>query len=398
MHASLPSESKSGSKSGSQSQSGSEPQPGFQVRDVRTISTHRSYHGWPTVARLETGELLVVVSAGRERHVCPFGQVHLLRSSDDGRSWTGPEILANGPLDDRDAGILQTRRGTLLVNWFTSIAWLESLNWTECHDHEALRNHGEDGYFARCRKIRALLTDDVIQRELGVWMVRSTDGGRHWEEKYWVAAGSGTPHGPIELADGNLLFVGNWRDCPVAARADKPITTLGARLSRDEGRTWELIGTIPERPCDNPGAYHEPHAVQLPDGRIIVHIRNHNEQDGGHILQCESADGGRTFSVPRDTGLVGLPAHLLLLRDGRLLTTYGYRHPPFGNRAAVSSDGGRIWSAPMVLDEKPEPRDLGYPSTVELADGSLVSVWYEQLPGETLASVQAARWIRVENA
>ena len=37
-------------------------------------------------------------------------------------------------------------------------------------------------------------------------------------------------------------------------------------------------------------------------------------------------------------------------------------------------------------------RDLGYPSTVELADGSLVSVWYEHLPGETLASVQAAHW------
>ena len=46
----------------------------------------------------------------------------------------------------------------------------------------------------------------------------------------------------------------------------------------------------------------------------------------------------------------------------------------------------------MVLDEKPVARDLGYPSTVELADGSLVSVWHEQLPGETLASVQAAHW------
>ena len=374
----------------SKSKSKPEPQPGFQVRDVRTISTHRSYHGWPTVARLDTGELLVVVSAGRERHVCPFGQVHLLRSSDNGQSWTGPEILANGPLDDRDAGILQTRRGTLLVNWFTSIAWLESLNWAERSDHEALRNHGEDGYYARCRKIRALLTDDVIQRELGVWMVRSTDGGRHWEEKYWVAAGSGTPHGPIELADGNLLFIGNWRDCPAAVQAGKP--TLGARLSRDDGRTWELIGAIPERPGDVPYAYHEPHAVQLPDGRIIVHIRNHNKQDGEHILQSESTDGGRTFSVPHDTGLVGLPAHLLLLRDGRLLTTYGYRRPPFGNRAAVSADGGRTWSAPMVLDEKPEPRDIGYPSTVKLADGSLYSVWYEHLPGETLASVQAASW------
>ena len=46
----------------------------------------------------------------------------------------------------------------------------------------------------------------------------------------------------------------------------------------------------------------------------------------------------------------------------------------------------------MILDEKPVSHDLGYPSTVELADGSLFSVWYEKLPDQPLASVQAARW------
>jgi hypothetical protein len=363
-----------------------------KVHEVKTISSNHSYHGWPTVERLTNGELLVVVSAGRERHVCPFGQVHLIRSTDNGKSWSGPTILANGPLDDRDAGILQTRRGTVLVNWFTSVAALDGLKRAEATGGEALQKFGDDGYISRCQKVRALLSYEVIARELGTWIVRSTDGGKTWEEKRKVAEGAGSPHGPTELADGNLLFVGNWRDCPVAARAAEPITTLGARLSRDDGRTWELIGTIPERPGDVPGSYHEPHAVQLADGRIIVHIRNHNEQDKGLILQSESSDGGRTFSVPCNTGLVGLPAHLLVLRDGRLLTTYGYRHLPYGNRAAISADGGRTWSEPMILDEKPEARDIGYPASVELADGSILSVWYERLPGNTLASVQSAHW------
>ena len=363
-----------------------------QVHEVKTISSHHSYHGWPTVARQADGELLVVVSAGREKHVCPFGQVHLIRSSDTGKSWSGPTILANGPLDDRDGGILKTSGETVLVNWFTSVGALNALERAEADGAEALQNFGDDGYVSRCRKVRAMLCDDVIQRELGVWMLRSTDGGQTWEEKRKLAEGAGSPHGPTELADGSLLFVGNWRDCPAAASATQPITTLGARLSKDDGRTWELIGTIPERPGDVPGSYHEPHAVQLADGRVIVHIRNHNEQDRGHILQSESTDGGKTFSVPRDSGLVGLPAHLLVLRDGRLLTTYGYRHLPYGNRAAISADGGRTWSAPIILDEKPAARDIGYPSSVELADGSILSVWYERLPNDTLASVQAARW------
>jgi hypothetical protein len=46
----------------------------------------------------------------------------------------------------------------------------------------------------------------------------------------------------------------------------------------------------------------------------------------------------------------------------------------------------------MVLDQKDEPRDLGYPSSVELDGGQILSVWYERLPGDDLASLQAARW------
>lgn len=364
------------------------------VHSLQKISLHRSYHGWPTVGRREDGELLVVVSAGRERHVCPFGQVHLFRSSDRGKTWSRPEILANGPLDDRDAGILVTRKGTVLVNWFTSVAWLRNLEQREAEasDPQAVACGGEDdGFVSRCRKVRALLTDETIRKGLGTWMLRSTDGARTWSAPF--DCGAGSPHGPTELDDGRLLFVGNWnaetRDARASTAYDK---TLGATVSEDDGQTWRRLGAIPLRPGDTPGNYHESHAVQAADGRIVVHIRNHNEQDRGHVLQSESADGGKTFSVPRDTGLVGFPAHLLKLRDGRLLSTFGYRILPYGNHAALSDDHGETWSGPMVLDEKPVARDLGYPSSVELDDGSIYSVWYEKLPGDALASVQGAHW------
>ena len=88
------------------------------------------YHGWPTVARRSSGELLVVCSGGRESHVCPFGWVEMMRSRDGGRSWSWPRILMDSALDDRDAGVLETNRGTLLVTTFTSNAYQRVLEHT----------------------------------------------------------------------------------------------------------------------------------------------------------------------------------------------------------------------------------------------------------------------------
>ena len=72
--------------------------------------------------------------------------------------------------------------------------------------------------------------------------------------------------------------------------------------------------------------------------------------------------------------------------------TYGHRRPPLGNQARLSSDQGRTWSEPMIVSGDGVDSDLGYPSTVQLADGSLLSVWYEVLKGSPLAVLRQARW------
>ena len=43
------------------------------------------------------------------------------------------------------------------------------------------------------------------------------------------------------------------------------------------------------------------------------------------------------------TGIWGYPAHLIKLRDGRILSTCGSRREPGDVRAVVSSDGGMTW-------------------------------------------------------
>ena len=64
------------------------------IENIRTISTGPAYIGWPTVARRADGELLTAYSGGREAHVCPYGKVHLIRSRDDGETWSAPVVLA----------------------------------------------------------------------------------------------------------------------------------------------------------------------------------------------------------------------------------------------------------------------------------------------------------------
>jgi len=86
-----------------------------------------------------------------------------------------------------------------------------------------------------------------------------------------------------------------------------------------------------------------------------------------------------------------LPSHLLRLRDGRLVMTYGYRRSPFGNQARVSTDHGRTWGAPLTISADGASGDLGYPSTVELADGRLLTVWYEK-PAAGPATLRQAIW------
>ncbi|MCA9073949.1 MAG: exo-alpha-sialidase [Planctomycetaceae bacterium] len=348
--------------------------PAINVIETKVISVEpHLYHGWPTLAQRTDGELLLVWSGGREAHVCPFGRVDWMRSTDEGKTWTWPRTLIDGPSDDRDAGVVETADGSILVTTFTSVAW-ESV-FAKSVDRDDDRHHRWEAAAAR-------LTPEERQAELGTWMIRSTDGGINWSERYRVPVNS--PHGPVRLDDGRLLYAGKqlW----------EAVARVGVSISSDDGVSWGAVIEIPAREGDDFNNYHELHAVQAGDGRIIVQIRNHNSRNERETLQTHSDDGGQTWVVPYSIGVWGLPSHLLRLRDDRLLMTYGHRRAPLGNQARVSDDGGRTWSDPVNVSGDGASGDLGYPSTVELSDGSLLSVWYEKLADSPQAVLRQARW------
>ncbi len=146
-----------------------------KVESKTIISSHVPYYsGWPTLERRSSGELLVVSSSGREAHVCPFGRVEMMRSKDEGRTWSYPQVVMDGPIDDRDAGVLETAKGTLLVTTFTSLAFEPALAKQEA-DAKAGKPPRDEERLKRWIAARDRISADERQSLLDNWMIRSTD-------------------------------------------------------------------------------------------------------------------------------------------------------------------------------------------------------------------------------
>ena len=348
------------------------PDTYFPIHPIKDLSLRpHFYHGWPTVTRRSNGELVVVCSGGREAHVCPFGWVEMMRSTDEGRTWTYPRVLLDFPLDVRDAGVLETSKGSLLVTTFTSAGYQERLADAE------KRQPGDPLAWSpekltRWQAAHRRLTPAQRERVLGSWMLRSTDGGISWSGAYRCPVDS--PHGPTQLSDGRLLYAGKI----LYGRGDG-VGRIGACESSDDGQSWRWLAEIPARPGDRFQDYHELFAVEAADGRILAQIRNHNRPNEKETLQSESSDGGKTWSLPKSIGVWGFPSHLVRLDDDRLVMSYGHRRRPIGVQARVSDDHGRTWSDALLLHDQGKSSDIGYPSTVQLKDGSLLTVWYEMV-------------------
>jgi hypothetical protein len=123
--------------------------------------------------------------------------------------------------------------------------------------------------------------------------------------------------------------------------------------------------------------FEEPCALDLGDGLILLVMR---ENTTSSLHQCISRDGGLTWSKPQQTGILGYPADLLALPDGRVLCVYGYRFEPYAIRATISSNQGQTWdleNALVVHGDLPSA-DLGYPSSVLMDDGRIFTIYYAQ--------------------
>jgi Neuraminidase (sialidase) len=138
----------------------------------------------------------------------------------------------------------------------------------------------------------------------------------------------------------------------------------------------------------------EPHVVELKDGKLVAMIRAEPKDHTQTFLrQTESTDSGKTWSVTHKTPIYGYPPHLIRLRNDWLLVVYGVRREPFGEHACLSKDGGKTWDVENEITLRTAPNgDLGYPSSVQLEDGSILNVYYQVQQAGEKTSLLSTHW------
>lgn len=211
----------------------------------------------------------------------------------------------------------------------------------------------------------------------------SYDRGRNWHGPFRVP--SLGQEGIMARTD---YLVSGPRDCHVfltASKANRREGRVLAARTTDGGVTWEFLSYVGPEPN---GFAIMPSTVRLSlTDLVMARRRREGPGDEKHrwIDTWASDDNGRSWrflgDAVDDLG-EGNPPAMLKLADGRLCLTYGVRKSPYEMHAKFSSDRGKTWGEPFVLQTGGGGRDLGYPRTLQRGDGKLVTVYYFQ-PGDS---------------
>lgn len=355
------------------------------VVNIAKTNTMFNYQAWPTVCKDENGVLYTVCSGFRVAHVCPFGKTVMYKSYNGGETWSSPIVINDTWLDDRDAGIVYMGEGRMLVSCFSHPAdvYLGA-------DYDDIRRRSDRREAAPTLGMLGLYPQlSAEEGHGGSFVIISEDYGNTWS--YPIKVPVSAPHGPNLCADGSLIYLGR----EMYSDGELPVYTIAAYRSTDGGYSWKLEGIVKTPDELNPKFLCEPHVLELPGGRLLGVIRQSDYSTNPHtytMFSTFSDDGGKTWSPLRNMGTDGMPPHLMLHSSGAVICSYGRRYEPYGEFAVVSFDGGETWPKKYtIFPDAPDP-DLGYPSSVELPDGKILTVYYQKPSKDKKCSILQTIW------
>ena len=314
---------------------------------------------WPNLTLMPDGSIVAAIF-GEPCHQLWEGSAECWISSDGGRLWSFLGVPAqhepNRTRGDLAAGL--THEGAFVVL---------------CSGRRFAPPRGEPLDRPRTREERG--NQEAV-------VCRSADGGRTWSRDgaihYPANVDNAVPFGDVVQLSGNRLAVSCY-SAEDSRSEDESGDSAWIYFSDDDGRTWgdaRLIGA---------DRYNETDLLVLGEGRLLAASRTARTAETEIFA---SDDQGQTWTCRGAvTPSRHMPAHLLQLQDGSVLLTYGVRlRGMLGVCAMISRDEGVSWDHPRVLfntevyksDTSPQGVDGGYPSSLQLADGTILTAYYCQ--------------------
>lgn len=345
------------------------------------------YISFPHVVYLANGKLGLVFRkagkfsadaaiAGAATHHDPDSSIEMVLSEDHGQTWSDKSrTIYKSDYGVNDPSLTVLSDGTLLLR-FVALEVVPTRQVKGLKGRHVFSHRVEHG---------------LVTTVVGNMVCRSVDNGATWQELGIADApglGNACSRDPIlEMPDGSLLM-------PVYTGAPQRSEIAWVIRSFDQGFTWYEPTIIM---CDPKGEfsqrqginYSETSLLHLGSGEMLALTRSDESFQTsndefvpvggvGELHTSRSHDGGLSWEFPRRTGIFGTPGALTRLNKGLLLATYGYRKTPFGVRCCISRDNGRTWDIDQeIIIRNDAPNwDCGYPFTIELINGSLLTVYY----------------------
>ncbi|WP_409342081.1 exo-alpha-sialidase [Paenibacillus sp. MBLB4367] len=313
---------------------------------------------FPSMVKLANGDLyLANYESISHSH---SGVIVARRSTDDGLTWSSPTVIVDDTVDDREPNLLVLRNGNMLMSYYDYVP-------------------------SRINRRR-------------VYVRMSTDNGATWgppaipptlayDNIRGQAAASGEP---VELNNGDILL-----PIYVIRSHDGNLGKWGTHVlrSRDGGHTWlkEDERVVMWDGVGGTTDYTEPALADLGNGHIMMVARTARpvgDPNADIAKISHSYDYGETWTTPVDEpSLKPHGPHILKLKGGSHFLTYGDRSNVWGQgrpvvgRMYLDTKGWSYTESKLIYNTSGVFFDMAYPTSVELDDGRIFTVYYDRWRG-----------------
>lgn len=295
-----------------------------------------AYAREPVIARMPDGTLLSLSLTGGPKEPDDGNVVGVVRSEDNGYTWSAPEVL-----------FAHSRRACWAPEMYV--------------DGDAV-----------CILVHTYSAESRY-RELIAYQSFSYDSGKTWSQPRSLPSGLSNLvfRQRVVLRNGTWVFPVYWQACEnawdwVKTPVEDSLTVQwpkrsGVVISHDQGESFSLHGELKDTVL-----LWENNVVELSDGKLVMLMR---AERAGVLYRSESIDSGKTWSKAMPSDIPNPNSKIILLRYGEKIILF---HNPstlqskldFSARKPlsmwVSHDDMATWKHKIVLTEEP----MFYPHVV----------------------------------